>query len=164
MYTYLGIDNVQKDRLVLVCHSFRESGEVRPLWREKLRSEGAICRFFSHLAKSHWPITLVTTWVGRDPAGVLAHHVQRGGFLLRYHPWEVGCRSKPTLPPTYQRADSLALQAIQDEQFPLIVRALHDQLESLQTRFSSLVDEASGITRRLNYLECSRLGFDEIPF
>lgn len=163
MYTYLGIDNVQKDRLVLVCQSFLESGEVRPLWREKLRSDGAISRFFSHLAESHWPITLVTTWVGRDPGGVLAQHVQRGGLLLRYHPWELGSR-KSTLSATYQRADSLALQAIHDEQFPLMVQALHDQLASLQTRFSSLIDETSGISRRLNYLECGQVGFDEIPF
>jgi hypothetical protein len=163
MYTYLGIDNVQKNRLVLVCHSFQESGEVRPLWRAKLRSDAAIGQFFCRLAESHLPVTMVTTWVGRDPGGVLENHVQRGGLLLRYHPWEVS-RLKPTLSLAYQRANSLALQAIQDEQLPSMLQALRYQLDSLQIKCKSLIDETCEISRRLNYLECSQLEFDEVPF
>jgi hypothetical protein len=163
MYTYLGIDNTQEDRLVLVCKGFNETGEVKQLWREKLRSDGAISRFFTHLAEYHFPITMVTTGVGRDPAGVLAQHIQRGGLLLRYHAWELGPQH-PRLPPTFRRAETLALQAIHDEQFPLLLRALHDQLAGLQTSIGNLFHEASGISRRLSYLEGNQLGFDEIPF
>ena len=163
MYTYLGIDNTQKERLVLVCKGFNETGEIRQLWREKHRSEGAISRFFTHLAEYHSPITIATTGVDRDPAGVLAQHIQRGGLLLRYHAWELGPQH-PSLPPTFRRAEALALQAIHDEQFPLMIRTLHDQLESLQASIGNLFHEASLIAQRLSYLQGNQLGFDEIPF
>lgn len=163
MFTYLGFDNVQKDRLVLVCKTFNETGQIKQLWRQKLRSDTSIAQFFKHLAENHWPITIATTGVGRDPAGVLSQHVQRGGLLIRYHPWELTLRH-PNLPPTFQRAELLALQAIHDEQFPLMIRVLSDQLASLQTSIWNLSHKATGIAQRLSYLEGNQLGFDEIPF
>jgi hypothetical protein len=163
LYTYLGFDNVQKDQLVLVCKNFNETGQIKQLWREKLRSDTSIAQFFRHLSEHHWPITIATTGVGRDPAGVLRQHVERGGLLIRYHHWELAPRH-PNLPQTFHRAELLALQAIHDEQFPLMVRVLSDQLAGLQASIWNLSHQASGIAERLSYLEGNQLGFDEIPF
>jgi len=90
MNTFLGVDNVRKGRIILACKEIRSTGEVRQLWREQLRTGAATVRlYFDQILHEHWPITLASTWVDRDPAGVLANFVQRGGHLIRYHQWEL---------------------------------------------------------------------------
>ena len=127
MNTFLGVDNVQKGRIILACKEMRSTGEIRQLWREQLRVGGRVVRsYFDEIFQEHWPLTLATTWVDRDPAGALAHFVQRGGHLIRYHQWEL--EKMGDVPAGYGLADALASQAILDERIPLMVQSLRQKL------------------------------------
>ncbi len=37
MNTFLGVDNVREGQIILACKEMRPTGEIRQLWREKLR-------------------------------------------------------------------------------------------------------------------------------
>ena len=163
MNTFLGVDNVRKGRLILACKEIRSTGEVRQLWREQLRTEGATVRpYFDQILHEHWPITLSTTWIDRDPAGVLANFVQRGGHLIRYHQWELERLGE--VPPGFVLADALASQAILDEQVPLMAQHLRQKLAKLQHRLEGLQGQAAWIEQRLGFLEHLRPELNEIPF
>lgn len=162
MNTFLGVDNVRKGRLILACKEIRSTGEVRQLWREQLRTGGATVRpYFDQILHEHWPITLATTWIDRDPAGVLANFVQRGGHLIRYHQWELRLGE---VPPGFVLADALASQAILDEQVPLMAQHLRRKLAKLQHRLEGLHGQAAWIEQRLRFLEHLRPELNEIPF
>ncbi len=154
MYTYLGIDNVQKNRLSLVCKSFKETGEIKLLWTQKLRGESEIATFFSRLPGRHWPLTYATTCVPYDPCGILADHVRRGGILLRYYPWELPGHLNP-LSRGYERANLLAVQAVTDQHYPVTVRALQRQLSQLHNSIYDVVREATDISKSLALLGAS---------
>lgn len=163
MNTFLGVDNVRRGRLTLVCKDIRSTGEVRQLWREQLRTGGASVRpYFDEILQEHWPITLATTWIDRDPACVLANFVQRGGHLIRYHQWEL--EKLGEVPPAFVLADALARQAILDEQVPLMAQHLRQKLAKLQNRLETVTGQAAWIEQRLGYLEHLRPDVNEIPF
>ena len=107
-------------------------------------------------------MTVATTWLDRDPAGAIASFVQRGGHLIRYHPWELERLNE--VPPGFEWADALATQAILDEQVPLLVQSLRQKLAKLQTKLDGLGGHASWISQRLGYLETLRPELIEIPF
>lgn len=165
MYTFLGIDNVQTSRLSLVCKSYSLDGQVCSPWQRRLQGEDAIARFFQQLRTRHHPVTFVTTWVSNDPAGVLARHVESGGALLRYYPWELPSRSLPHR--SYRRANELALQAILEHQYPLTIAGLQDQLNHLHAQIAGAYLDAARIDTTLSWL-LGEVGpppdLDEIPF
>ena len=165
MYTYLGIDNVQTSRLSLVCKSYQPNGRVCSLWQRKLQGEAEITRFFHQLPSRHHPVVLVTTWVANDPAGVLARHVESGGMLLRYYPWELPGSALPHA--TYRRANDLASQAILEQQYPLTIAGLQKQMTNLHSQLSALYADATRIDGVLGWL-LREVGpppdLDEIPF
>lgn len=163
MNTFLGVDNVRKGRIVLACKEMRSTGDVRQLWREQLRAGGGVIKaYFEEIYQEHWPVTMATTWVDRDPAGVLAHFVQRGGRLIRYHPWEL--ERKGEVPTGFILADALAGQAILDEQVPLMAQSLRRKLAKLQNKLEVLSGHAYWISQRLGNLENLRPELNEIPF
>ena len=163
MNTFLGVDNVREGQIILACKEMRPTGEVRQLWREKLRTGGrAIGPYFDEIFQENWPVTVATTWLDRDPAGALARFVQKGGHLIRYHPWELERLNE--VPPGFEWADALATQAILDEQVPLLVQSLRQKLAKLQTKLDGLGGHASWISQRLGYLETLRPELIEIPF
>lgn len=166
MYTYLGIDNVQKAQLSLVCKSFEETGEIKLLWTQKLRGESEIASFFSRLPGRHWPLTYATTCVTHDPCDILADHVRRGGILLRYYPWELPGQLHP-LSRSYQRANLLAVQAVTDQHYPVTVRALQRQLSQLRHQIFDVLRETTDIDKKFDWLSTC-LGLnpveDQIPF
>lgn len=165
MYTYLGIDNVQTSRLSLVCKSYQLNGLVCSLWQRRLHGEDEITRFFQGLPARHHPVVLATTWVANDPAGILARHVEAGGILLRYYPWELPGTAHP--PPTYRRANDLASQAILEQQYPLTIAGLQKQMTNLHSQISALYADAMKIDSTLTWL-LKEVGpppdLDEIPF
>lgn len=163
MNTFLGIDNVHKSQIILACKELRSTGEIRQLWREKLRTRGGVVRaYFDQILQDHWPLTVATTWVDRDPAGVLANYLQRGGHLIRYHQWELA--RTDDVPAGFTVADALAMQAIHDEQVPLITQFLRKKLVKLQHKLDGLTGQAAWIAERLVFLENLRPELDEIPF
>jgi hypothetical protein len=167
MFTYLGIDNTQNGRLVLICKSFNPNGEAKRLWREKLRGEAKIRAFFSYLSDVHAPIGLAITRVNHDPGGVLAEHERRGGQLRRYYKNELG-PPRPTIPPIYRRAEQLVTKMIHDEQFPMLVSTLKGDLEAINSKIMFLSMEARALHGQLRWLEKLQLDHDEtgdeIPF
>lgn len=167
MFTYLGIDNTQSGRLVLICRSFNPKGETRQLWREKLRSEATIRALFSHLSDVHEPIGIATTRVNHDPGGILAEHERRGGQLRRYYRNELG-PPRPTIPPIYRRAEQLVTKMIHDEQFPMLVRTLKNDLEAVDSKIMSLFLEARALHGQIRWLQKLHLVYeetcDDIPF
>lgn len=165
MYTYLGIDNVQSSRLSLICKSYRLNGQICSLWQCKLHGEDEIARFFFQLPARHHPVVLATTWVANDPAGVLARHVESGGLLLRYYPWELAGTALPH--PTYRRANDLANQAILEHQYPLTIAGLQKQMTNLHSQIAALYADATKIDNTLSWLlrqVGSPTDLDEIPF
>lgn len=164
MYTYLGIDNVQTSRLSLVCKRYRLNGQVCTLWQRKLRGEDEIARFFQqHPARRH-PVVMATTWVANDPAGVLARHVESGGGLIRFYPWELPETSHPHS--SYRRANALASQAILEQQYPLTIADLQKQMTQLYSQISALYEDAARIDGTLSWLlrQVGPPNLDEIPF
>jgi len=50
MNTFLGVDNTRKGRIMLACKEIRSTGEVRQLWRERLRvGGGAVKPYFDQI-------------------------------------------------------------------------------------------------------------------
>lgn len=163
MNTFLGVDNVRQGRLILVCKEMRYTGEIRQLWRERLRVGGnAVRQYFDQIFQENWPLTVATTWVDRDPAGVLADFAQRGGHLIRYHPWEL--EYKDEVPAGYSLADALVKQSILDEQVPLMAQAIRYKLVKLQNKLEGLTGQAAWIAQRLEFIEELRPEFGDIPF
>lgn len=163
MNTFLSVDNTRKGRIMLVCKEIRSTGEVRQLWRERLRvGGGAVKPYFDQIFHEHWPVTVATTWLDRDPAGALADFIRRGGHLIRYHPWELERFGE--VPAGFVLADGLASQAILDEKVPLMVQSLRQKLAKLQNKLEGLSGHAAWIAQRLVYLENLRPELDEIPF
>jgi hypothetical protein len=167
MFTYLGIDNTQNGRLVLICKSFTPGGKTKRLWRERLRGEADIRAFFSYLTCIHAPIGLATTRVNHDPGGVLAEHERRGGQVLRYYNNELG-PPRPTIPSIYRKAEQLVTKMIRDEQLPMLVRTLKDDLEAVDSKISSLFTEARALHDQIQWLDTRDLDkyktCDDIPF
>ena len=161
MFTYLGIDNRQNGRLVLVCKSFNPKGETKRLWREKLRGEAAIRAFFAYLTNVHGSVGFATTRVNHDPGGVLAEHERRGGQVLRYYSNELG-PPRFTIPSNYRRAEQLVTKIIHDEQFPMLVRTLKDDLEAVDSKVMSLFMEARALHDQIRWLETRHLDYEEI--
>jgi hypothetical protein len=165
MYTYLGIDNVQVSRLSLVCKSYGLNRQICSLWQRKLQGADEITRFFQQLPAQHHPVVLATTWVANDPAGVLARHVESGGALIRYYPWELPGKTLPH--PTFRRANDLASQAILEQQYPLTIAGLQKQMTNLHSQLSTLYQDAAKIDGTLSWL-LREVGpppdLDEIPF
>jgi|GEM_PF-2709570 len=166
MTTYIGVDNIQKGHLVLVCKLCESNGEIRTVWREKLRGEAAIRHFFQHFLGNGFPIYFATTWVNFDPGGFLEGRQQNWSKILRYHPWELKSVQRSGLPARFQRAEQLATQAIQDTHFSSTIRCLRQDFEFLDSQIGSLISLAGQMRRQLYALECQYPDPDpiEIPF
>lgn len=166
MHTYIGVDNIQKGCLTMVCKLCDSSGEIRTLWRERLRGNAAIRHFFTHFMGPGFPIYFATTWVKLDPCGILEEHQANGAQVLHYHPWELKEIQHSSLPARYRRAEQLATQAIHDTQFTSAIRCLRQDFEFLDSKIGGLIMRAGEMRRQLYALECQYPDPDplEIPF
>ena len=164
MNTYIGIDNIQKSCLVMVCKLCYPNGEIAPSWREKLLGEVAIKSFFEHFWGHGFPVYFATTWLKLAPDGLLLEHQARGAQVLNYHPWELEPIARSTLPARYRRAEQLALQAIHDTHFVSTIRNLRSDFEHLDSKLGSLICMAGEMRGRLCALECKYPDPMEIPF
>lgn len=154
MHTYIGVDNTQRGRLVMVCKRYEPSGEIRTLWREKLCGEGAVCDFFRHFKDTGHSICFVTTRVKHDPSGVLEECIAHGAQVRHYRPCELKSPPDSSLPGRYRRAEQLAVQAIYDTHYAPAIRGLRVEVESLDSKIVSLLVVAGRMRKQIYDLEC----------
>lgn len=166
MLTLLGIDNLQKLDIAIVCKQCEPSGELRTLWRDRARGTDSICQFFENFRGYGHPIYCATTWIKTEP-DILLHCKVSDMEVRRYHPWEIPEIKYSDLPARYRRAEQLACLAVQDTYFPAALRCLRQNFERVESLVDSMIIYAGTIRQQIYSLQSRHVGpdpLDEIPF